>query len=120
MFYLTDPAETSFPDMDSLPTSYTAQATPFFAGMIVLEWAILLLRGEKLRLILELSCLGFCSPAIFTSTRPSVFMSCLGTILPPGSVLPLALTFATTGYTGQLMVGLGTFISDLLIFMFQK
>ena len=50
MFYLTDPAETSFPDMASLPTSYTAQATPFFAGMIVLEWAILLLRGEKLRL----------------------------------------------------------------------
>ena len=50
MFYLTDPAETSFPDMASLPTSYTAQATPFFAGMIVLEWTILLLRGEKLRL----------------------------------------------------------------------
>jgi len=50
MFYLTDPAESSFPDLASLPTSFTARATPFFAGMIALEWAILLLKGEKLRL----------------------------------------------------------------------
>ena len=50
MFYLTDPAESSFPDLASLPTSFTARATPFFAGMIALEWAILLLKGEKPRL----------------------------------------------------------------------
>jgi len=50
LFYLVDPKETSFPDLASLPPSYTAQATPFFAGLIALEWTILLLKGEKLRL----------------------------------------------------------------------
>ena len=50
MFYLADPRETSFPDMSSLPTSYTAQAAPAFAGMIALEWIILILKGEKIRL----------------------------------------------------------------------
>ena len=47
---MTDPAETSFPDLSSLPPSYTAQAAPFFAGMIALEWTVLILKGEKLRL----------------------------------------------------------------------
>ena len=50
MFYMTDPAQTSFPDMASLPTSFTAQAAPFFGGMIALEWTVLILKGEKLRL----------------------------------------------------------------------
>jgi len=50
LFYLVNPKETSFPDLASLPPSYTAQATPFFAGLIALEWTILLLKGEKIRL----------------------------------------------------------------------
>ena len=50
MFYITDPAETSFPDMASLPTPYLAQAAPFFFSMIALEWIILILKGEKIRL----------------------------------------------------------------------
>ena len=50
MFYIEDPAETSFPDMASLPTPYLAQAAPLFFSMIALEWTVLLLKGEKLRL----------------------------------------------------------------------
>ena len=50
LFYMADPMETSFPDLASLPRSYTAQAFPYFAGMVSLEWAILLIQGEKLRL----------------------------------------------------------------------
>jgi len=50
MFYIIDPSETSFPDLSSLPTPYLAQASPMFFSMIVLEWIVLIVQGEKLRL----------------------------------------------------------------------
>ena len=50
MFYLATPAQTSFPDTASLPEPYLAQAAPLFFGLIVLEWSILLMKGEKIRL----------------------------------------------------------------------
>jgi len=49
MFYMVDPAETSFPDMASLPTPYLVQAMPYFFTMIGLEWVVLLLKGETFR-----------------------------------------------------------------------
>ena len=50
MFYIATPEETSFPDMESLPEPYLAQAAPLFFGLIALEWSILLVKGEKIRL----------------------------------------------------------------------
>jgi len=50
MFYIATPAQTSFPDTASLPEPYLAQAAPLFFGLIVLEWSILLMKGEKIRL----------------------------------------------------------------------
>jgi len=50
MFYIASPEETSFPDLSSLPEPYTSQAAPFFFGLIALEWLVLLLKGEKIRL----------------------------------------------------------------------
>jgi len=49
MFYIVDPSETSFPDLDHVP-DYTSKAAPYFFGMIILEWTILILKGEKIRL----------------------------------------------------------------------
>ena len=50
MFYLVDPEETSFPDISSLPEPYLSQAAPYFFSLIALEWAILLAKGERIRL----------------------------------------------------------------------
>jgi len=50
MFYIASPAETSFPDLASLPEPYLAQAAPLFFSLIAVEWVVLLLKGEKLRL----------------------------------------------------------------------
>ena len=50
MLYIANPAETSFPDMESLPEPYLAQAAPLFFGLVALEWSILLAKGEKIRL----------------------------------------------------------------------
>lgn len=51
MFYLADPAVTSFPDLDSIPhPGYVQQAMPYFFGMILLEWTILILKGHRPRL----------------------------------------------------------------------
>ena len=50
MFYIASPAETSFPDLASLPEPYLSQAAPLFFSLIALEWLGLLLQGEKLRL----------------------------------------------------------------------
>jgi len=48
MFYVVDTAETSFPDLGSLPKpNYVSQAMPYFFGMILLEWTILWLRGKE-------------------------------------------------------------------------
>merc|ERR1711970_1153219 len=49
-FYIASPAETSFPDLASLPEPYLAQAAPLFFSLIAVEWVVLLLKGEKLRL----------------------------------------------------------------------
>merc|ERR1711915_1003718 len=50
MFFLVDPEETSFPDISSLPEPYLSQAAPYFFSLIALEWAILLAKGERIRL----------------------------------------------------------------------
>eukprot|EP00088_Acartia_fossae_P017622 TRINITY_DN2005_c0_g1_i3.p1 TRINITY_DN2005_c0_g1~~TRINITY_DN2005_c0_g1_i3.p1 ORF type:complete len:460 (+),score=113.26 TRINITY_DN2005_c0_g1_i3:50-1429(+) len=51
MFYVVDPAETSFKDLASMPKDgYIQQAMPYFFGMIALEWTILLLKGKMPRL----------------------------------------------------------------------
>merc|ERR1719365_549421 len=51
MFYIVDPVETSFKDMASLPKDgYIQQAMPYFFGMIILEWAVLFLKGKGPRI----------------------------------------------------------------------
>jgi len=51
MFYIVDPKQTSFKDMASLPKDgYIQQAMPYFFGMILLEWAVLFLKGKGPRL----------------------------------------------------------------------
>ena len=49
MFYLASPAETSFPDISSTP-GYIALANPYFFGMILLEFAMKTVQGERVRL----------------------------------------------------------------------
>ena len=49
MFYLASPADTSFPDLLSTP-GYVAQASPYFFGMILVEFVIKILQGETIRL----------------------------------------------------------------------
>jgi len=47
MFYLVDPAETSYEDISSIPPAgYIQQALPYFFGMMFLEWTILYLKGK--------------------------------------------------------------------------
>jgi len=51
MFYIVDPAETTYRDLSSLPKDgYIQQAMPYFFGMIALEWFVLLLKGKTPRL----------------------------------------------------------------------
>jgi len=51
MFYIVDPAETTFKDLASLPKDgYIQQAMPYFFGMIALEWIVLLLKGKTPRI----------------------------------------------------------------------
>merc|ERR1711970_141226 len=51
MFYLASPADTSFPDIASLPKKGMIQeAMPYFFLFIALEWLVLAWRGERARL----------------------------------------------------------------------
>jgi len=51
MFYLVDPAETSYPDLSSLPAAgYIQQALPYFFSMVALEWIVLYLKGKPQKL----------------------------------------------------------------------
>jgi len=51
MFYIVDPVETSYKDLASLPKDgYIQQAMPYFFGMIILEWTVLLLKGKTPRI----------------------------------------------------------------------
>jgi len=50
MFYIMDPAEGSFKELEDLPSSgYVQQSMPYFFGMILLEWIVLLLKGKMPR-----------------------------------------------------------------------
>ena len=46
MFYVASPADTTFPDLESIPFSYISKAPPYFFGMIGLEWAVKYLQGD--------------------------------------------------------------------------
>lgn len=51
MFYIVDPEATKFKDMASLPKDgYIQQAMPYFFGMMLLEWIVLILKGKTPRL----------------------------------------------------------------------
>jgi len=51
MFYLVDPVETSYKDLASIPKEgYIQQAMPYFFGMILLEWTILIMKGKMPRI----------------------------------------------------------------------
>jgi alkylglycerol monooxygenase len=51
MLYIMDPTENTFKDMDSLPDqTYIQQALPYFFGMILVEWTVLLLKGKTPRI----------------------------------------------------------------------
>ena len=49
MFYLASPSETSFPDLSSTP-GYVALASPYFFGMICLEFVIKTVQGDTIRM----------------------------------------------------------------------
>jgi len=49
MFYIASPAETTFPDRESVP-SFVAKAPPYFFALILLEWSLKFLQGETPRI----------------------------------------------------------------------
>lgn len=79
MFILVSPNETSFETIGEVP-KYVDEAVPYFIGLIILEWTVLYLRGEKLpRLNDSLSSLsnGLLSllhSLLFRSTELAAFM----------------------------------------------
>ena len=50
MFYLVSPSETSFPDKESIPISFISAASPYFFGLISLEWSLKWAMGEAPRI----------------------------------------------------------------------
>ena len=57
MFYVASPADTTFPDLESIPFSYISKAPPYFFGMIALEWAVKYLQGDTPKINNGLLCI---------------------------------------------------------------